>query len=408
MANLAARRPRKAVWLARLAVLPLLGLLLPLLALEGALRAFGPFLPGQYQLGVLMVPDPEYGHFHLPGASVWYHSSEFVAHVRTNRYGLRGPELVEPRPPRLGRILVAGDSFVEARQMPEEATAVAVLAAALDAPGPARSSARSPESSSCEVVNGGVAGWGTGEEYVFLRQAGVHLQPDLVVLVFFLGNDVSNNVRREDPSGGWHRGPGFRLEQDGTLQELAFTLGPDEPPLAKSLRSRSLAYTYLDSGVLGKLDEDDTEGRQPSIGKQDLFAPRESADVRRAWRLTEALLGAIEQAIERAGSRLLLVAAPTSYQVYREEWARTVRSAAARESFDPLVPNRRLAQAAERLGVPLLDLLPAFQAAASSSERLYFRQDAHWTTAGNRLAASELASFLGQHPALMPPGCGAL
>jgi hypothetical protein len=56
-------------------------------------------------------------------------------------------------------------------------------------------------------------------------------------------------------------------------------------------------------------------------------------------------------------------------------------------------PTRLVAAALARAGIATVDLLPAFQAAAKQ-ERLYKPRDTHWNLAGNRLAASEIASVV--------------
>jgi hypothetical protein len=384
-------------------VLPLLGLLAPLLLFELILRAFGPIVPGEYQLGVLMVPHDRYGHFHAVNASAWYRTSEYLTHVRTNAAGLRGAEIAAERTPGRGRVLFAGDSFVEARQVAEPETAASILGVALGGP------------TLCEILNAGIAGWGTGEEYVYLRDEGLALRPDLVILQIFLGNDVSNNVRRADPKSGWHTGPGFRLERDGRLTELDFHASPTETRLELLLGRLSFTATYLESGVLAKLwDDDEDDDARSGIVKRDLFATRESADVQRAWALTEALIGAIAHQVAQVGSRLLLVTAPASYQVYPDEasWlrsqARKDRQTGSSEVDTALTaPNRRLAEIAERRGIAHLDLLPALRAAARSSprDRLYFEHDAHWTAEGHRIAGRELAAFLAHHAKLAPTAC---
>src|SRR4051794_5271240 len=102
-------------WALRLALIAA-GLVLPLLLLEMALQIAGPIFPGSYQLGTLMVPDPRYGHFHARDAAVWVKTPEYVAQVRTNHFGQRGPDVAADHPPGTGRILLLGDSFVEAKQ----------------------------------------------------------------------------------------------------------------------------------------------------------------------------------------------------------------------------------------------------------------------------------------------------
>ena len=385
-------------WGARLALVGA-ALLSPVVGLELVLRLLGPVFPGEYQLGVLMVPDPEYGHFNARGVDVWLRTSEFVTRVRTNRHGLRGPEIAAEKPPNVARILALGDSFIYARQVPEAETAVAQLERELGGP-----------SGACQVLNAGVSGWGTGEEYVYLRQEGLALQPDVVLVFFYVGNDLGNNVRRPSGQAPQHRGPPFRLDADGRLVQLAWE--PADPlPTAATLRQTSWAFSFLETGVLTKLeqdeDEDDGDDRsRPEAGKLDLYAVKETSERRRAWQVTEALLAAIRDESSAAGARMALVAVPASYQVYPREWARVAPRGRNAERWEPEVPNRQLGEVAERLGVPYLDLLPSFRSeAAATDERLYFTINAHWTPLGNRLAAEQVGQFLGAHRELLPAGC---
>jgi hypothetical protein len=49
--------------------------------------------------------------------------------------------------------------------------------------------------SKAETFNMGLSGFGTGREYLMLREYGLRYQPDLVLL-FFVGNDLLNNSVR--------------------------------------------------------------------------------------------------------------------------------------------------------------------------------------------------------------------
>jgi hypothetical protein len=159
--------------------------------------------------------------------------------------------------------------------------------------------------------------------------------------------------------------------------------------------------------VVSKLVEDEDDGAltRPEAGKLDLFAVKDNSERRRAWQITEALLAAIRDESRAAGAEVALVAIPTSYQIYPREWARVAPRGRNAERWEPDVPNATLAQVAERLGVPYLDLLPTFRAElAAGAERLYFPVNAHWTPLGNRLAAEQVADFLARAEVL-PAGC---
>src|SRR5918911_913065 len=94
----------------------LAGLALPLAALELVLRTAGPVLPGFYRTGTDLIPHSVFGHFHQPGIVVWRRTPEFVAREQINSLGLRDRELPYDKPASTDRILVLGDSYVEAVQ----------------------------------------------------------------------------------------------------------------------------------------------------------------------------------------------------------------------------------------------------------------------------------------------------
>src|SRR5262245_6132594 len=93
-----------------------LGLALPALLLEIVLRLFGPVVPGNYETGVWAEGHPVVGHFHIPGATAWVREPELTTYLRFNRYGLRGPEIAEEKAQGAQRVLLLGDSFLEAKQ----------------------------------------------------------------------------------------------------------------------------------------------------------------------------------------------------------------------------------------------------------------------------------------------------
>src|SRR5205085_2157642 len=104
----------------------------------------------------------------------WIRDPEFTTLVRFNRDGLRGPEVSSTRPPGQARVLILGDSFVEGAEVDEAATLSVVLAERLDGAG-----------RWVEALNAGVRGWGTAQEYLYLVNQGLQLQPDVVILVLY-------------------------------------------------------------------------------------------------------------------------------------------------------------------------------------------------------------------------------
>jgi lysophospholipase L1-like esterase len=101
--------------------------------------------------------------------------------VRVNAFGLRGPATTAA--PRGGwrRILVIGDSVVFGVRVQEAATFLALLQSELAARGQMQT----------EVLNGGVPGYNTEAELAFLRQYGLNVAPDQVLLGVSL-NDIGD------------------------------------------------------------------------------------------------------------------------------------------------------------------------------------------------------------------------
>ena len=145
--------------------------------------------------------------------------------------------------------MLLGDSFVEAVQVKQSDGIAERLEAALnrvDAAGPV------------EVVNAGVAAYGTTQEYLLLDRMGEQLQPDLVVLLFFVGNDVmNNNYRLELWDGDLSLAlkPYFDVDRSGNLRLI-----PSPPPaprhgLSDQMRRCCVLYNVIETGVYNKLDQ---------------------------------------------------------------------------------------------------------------------------------------------------------
>ena len=102
--------------------------------------------------------------------------------VRTNSHGLRGPEIVVPKPIDIYRIVLLGDETILAPETPEAEHAARLLGGLLQQ----RSQVR------IEVVNAGLPGGCPLTEFLLFKQRLLALQPDLVLL-HFDWSDVSDD-----------------------------------------------------------------------------------------------------------------------------------------------------------------------------------------------------------------------
>src|SRR5262245_16532544 len=111
---------------------------------------------------------------------------EYSIDVAYNAWGFRGPMPDRSAPSNVTRILLVGDSQTEGLQVRYEETYGAVLQRDLERRMPGRR---------FEVVNLAVSAYGTHQEVLTLRRYGARARPCWVVLGFYPGNDLSDNVR---------------------------------------------------------------------------------------------------------------------------------------------------------------------------------------------------------------------
>lgn len=371
-----------------------------LLALEGALRLFWPqdfpFFAG------LFVEDPAVGMRHLPLArSRMASETTGSVAVRINSRGYRGREYPWDAPAGF-RVLGLGDSFAFGFGVDEDDTYLARLERAL-------------ADRHVEVINAGLAGMGPDNEARLLAADGPGLRPDLVLVGFFVGNDlmdVLTGIART------HLRDGAPAIPDGFLERWyrplrAGTLLPE--PLARSsgglglpipfkgfLRRHSHAYRFL-SGRVGRARMA-WQSRRGGTGTPDFNPFQQEAFCLRnyppefdlAWTRTKSELSQVKSWCVTHRARLAIVAIPTKAQVYPNHWdAVRQRFGLRDEDFDLEKPQRILAAFAAENGIPLIDLLPSLRAARDTGPPLYFARDIHWTPRGHAVAADEILRQVG-------------
>jgi SGNH hydrolase-like domain, acetyltransferase AlgX len=370
-------------WKARIG-LAVAGLLLPLLLAEIALRVAGAILPGDYQTASFAEAHPEFGRRNRPGAG-WKKTSEYTSWIEVNSKGLRGAEIDYPKPPGERRILVVGDSFTFAEQVNQNETFSQRLEDRLN-------TERSNQGT-FRVLNAGSNGWATANEAVYLAKEGVRFSPDVVVVAMYLGNDVYDNFSR------------VATVQDAADADLELR-GADSFDGPRRLLRRSELYSVFESGVLAKLPWWNDNGG--SASSSDRKPPRTQAEADEAWAITERLLDRMRDVSESQGAQFVVMVVPAANVVAQrggpaakdsDDEADEDDSSDVKPGMDD--PHGQLAAITARNNLTTLDLLSAMRKADNRvKERLYFRQNAHWTAAGHAIAADELYDFLAEHDQL--------
>src|SRR5262249_9036912 len=122
-----------------------------------------------------------------------------------------------------------------------------------------------------------------------------------------------------------------------------------------------------------------------------VYERQENAEVRHAWRLTEALLATLKEETTVIGSQLLIFYIPLRANVYLEEWPRMqTRYGIADDDWTLEHIRNRLIEICRRQSLDCIDPVAAFREEASKlqvvGKRLYFTHDGHWTAAGHKFA----------------------
>jgi hypothetical protein len=218
-----------------------------------------------------------------------------------------------------------------------------------------------------EVVNGGIPGYGTLQELAFFEETVERVQPNVVVLIFSVLNDASDNVKyaaRTDHAQSKARG--------WLYQSAAW------------LREKSQLVLLLRRRFTGNDAAEDLQ----------VHAVTPPRTVERGLRLIEESLQGFAQAAQRHGATFGAIVTPAHRQVSPALWAETLRhynlSPAA---YAVNQPNARLVAYAERTGIPMLDVQPVLQ--HHQQEKLYWDGDGeHWEVRGHEVMAEATAEFL--------------
>jgi hypothetical protein len=310
-------------------------LVVALLVCEVATRLFSDIQPP------LRTRDREIGNRYRRNFATELHvpESDRIVAVRFNREGFRGPDREPTKPPDTCRVAVIGDSHIAAIATSEEHTVVARLEALLD---------RADVLPRWELFNFGVSGGSTAQEMVVYEKIASRYDPDVVVLFFFEGNDLTDNSHELSTSPRIY----MELGDDGELRERPVSARIN--PFSTWLGRHSRFYAWQ-KHAFRKLKHNLREGTTvlgPPRSRY-AFSTEGRPEVERAWLLTEQLILKFRDVVERDGRRFLLVTIPTGDRLFPDLWSDKLGRF---EQMDPGEPTRRLQAIVERGGVETIFL----------------------------------------------------
>jgi lysophospholipase L1-like esterase len=344
------------------------------------------------------------GTTYIPHA-YYRHTKEGFSEGYFNSHGFRDYERTYEKAANTFRILVFGDSYVEALQV------------ALSDAFPALLEKRLNENSTAirfEVLNLGQSGFGTADEYMRYVNFGVKYAPDLVILALLTGNDFQDNSKFFSPESHLFYfvfDKNYNLVLDRSVIDN-YQRGLTRP---KRLFQYLAQKSYLVNLISERLyllreqirtnrfkkhfAEDSPTGMEQQLDEfnsLNIYLPDPSEHWKEAFDLTKELILKFRDAVEEHGARFVLVTLSNAAQVHPHIQQRLNKTYGL--PFDYGKPDRMLEEFAQQHGISFLKLMPLFlEYHLKTGKYLHgfgSGDGGHWNENGHCLAAEKIFEFL--------------
>jgi hypothetical protein len=335
-----------------------------------------------------------------PHTSTEINTEGYIHEFVKNSAGMHDQEHQPAKPEGVFRILVIGDSFVEARQVATSQTSSSVLETALNS---------NNSNLRYEVISAGASAWGPAQELMYFRSEGKFFSPDLVLGFWYPANDLMDVLpdHRMTFTGTNCYAPYFAICNDSFDPEPWFSSPGISPALNncssfKKLAANGLYQLYLHSRLYQHL-EPLLARYQPGIIYNFNFSPwlEDPPDpiLDYAYTVTDHIYAELNEEMARMGGKAALVIVPVKEALYYEVDLSARQQIEARyprlKDSNPRLPNQRLIALMEARNIPVLDLQPGFAAHLKGGGGvLYGDVDSHWNIPGNQFVGQLIAQWL--------------
>jgi len=328
-------------------------------------------------------PVPIYGWRHAVEVDTTVNTGEGLVHFRTNAEGHRINVGLTPPSEFEKRLLVLGDSFMEAMQVENREATPELL----------KSGLAKNYNLQVGVDNTSVGGWDPVQYLWQARESLSRKKYDLGIVFLYVGNDVINYtpddmviLRHEGfPPKKKERHP-WRFPQTLEWNEIIHSV---LYPFNELMERVSHLYVFLKNAsqtLLARMGL--TAYYFPSV-----FMKEQAHSGR--WDLTTEVCLEIQQEFDRHGIKLFFVLLPTPQQVHDRFFKRYVEYFDIDpESVDLYLPNKILPKKFEVDGMTLYDLLEPLKEYAKNGESLYGDIDTHLNRRGHEAVTEKLVPIV--------------
>ncbi len=310
---------------------------------------------------------------------------------RINSEGLHDVEHDYQKKENVFRIVILGDSFMDATQLPLEKSFSRMLEKKLNSIG--------ESGYKFEVINMGVGGYSTVQEYLYFVKEGVKYEPDLVVLAFFPENDIYENLKPDFETGAGEimLRPYVELINSG---ELTFRM-PDETKIQEAEEESSIVQQIkpkrkiiLTEVFLAQLVKGIRKNKKIDAGDVPWGVYR-SISTEKKWEATKKILLKLKESVNKNGADFLVFSVPSASQVY-EEHRKKIFKLRPGGDFDFDRPEQILGEFSNENSINFLSLIPYFreQLGERKGYVYHIQNDLHWSEKGHKLAAEVVADYL--------------
>jgi hypothetical protein len=273
-----------------------------------------------------------------------------------------------------------------------------------------------------EVINLGVGGYSTLQEYLVFREVGLLYKPNLVLLGFTICNDLRNNsMQLEFLKNGSaitkKRRPFLDLDNYTNWKVIPVDLESIKARydaakkqqnsfMGKLARQSALLQTWqrAKKHILRRLQIDQEQWYLAYYGQNYCKEPPEYA---KAWDITKDILARLKHDTESIGSKLVVFTVPCLRDVDTTKINKILEDApnGLQLCLDEAPANFRLKNVLNQLSIDYVDLFPDFRNAMQDGVTILFRRsERHWNSEGHALAAEIVGSHLIENNLITAPG----
>jgi hypothetical protein len=346
--------------------------------------------------------DRERGFSLRPNASGWW-TREGKAFVKINSEGLRDVEHNKTKDSKSIRIAVLGDSFTEARPISLDKTFWKLTEKKLNR--------CIPESyKNITVINFGVTEYSTAQELITLRNNVWEYEPDIILLAFYSGNDITDNSKKLSRKNyrPFFNYKNNNLELDNSFRETKSykLLSSFKGQLVITLSSYSrvvqlLKEVYLNFSVKKKYHTnikniDKSILEEYGAAYQQLYNPS-SPEWVEAWKLTEDIILMMNKEVKNKQKEFIVITLSNSRQVhpskeYRHDFMKSLNI------NDLFYPDNRIKNLGKKNNFLVFNLAKPMQSYAeknniflhgfeNSVEEWKGKGEGHWNSEGHFVAS---------------------